>query len=214
MGAATPQIIAWHVSWLRVVLYQEAASTFTYRKQFLGCNEVLGDQDDGDTAELCGQSNKVKTMLKMSKLPQGSLFPFGLIEQCAANISVFTYITAYMQEHSLWFKWRALRWLWQAFTTILLGTLLGTLFGMFSIASKSLGVCILWKNPQQHPMIIMVLHGEPFFKPNVPGLCGCKCSNSLCYVDPIPCGYISLRCECICEFWECSDDDVNLWSWP
>lgn len=120
----------------------------------------------------------------------------------------------YMQEHSLWFKWRALRWLWQAFTTILLGTLLGTLFGMFSIASKSLGVCILWKNAQQHPMIIMVLHGEPFFKPNFPGLCGCKCSNSLCYVDPIPCGYISLRCECICEFWECSDDDVNLWSWP
>ena len=27
-----------------------------------------------DTAELCGQSNKVKTMLNMSKLPQGSLF--------------------------------------------------------------------------------------------------------------------------------------------
>ena len=47
------------------------------------------------------------------------------------------------QQHSLWSKWRTLRWLWQAFTTILLGTLLGTLFGMFSIASKSLGVCIL-----------------------------------------------------------------------
>ena len=216
MGAATPQVIAWHVSWLRVVLYQEAASTFTYRKQFLGCNEVLGDQDDGDTAELCGQSNKVKTTLKVSQLPQGSSFhlvwlsnaqqtcQFSLI---SLHARAFLVVQMACSEVTLTGLHDNFAW-----------TLLGTLFGMFSIASKSLGVCILWKKslsktPHDNHGITWWT-GEPFFKPNVPGVCGCKCSNSLCYVDPIPCGYTSLRCECICEFWECSDDDINLWSWP
>lgn len=42
----------------------------------------------------------------------------------------------------------------------------------------------------------------------------CERPTALRYVVPLPCGYITMRCERVRELWKCRDDDINVWFWP
>lgn len=46
------------------------------------------------------------------------------------------------------------------------------------------------------------------------GLCRCERPTALRYVVPLPCGYITMRCERVRELRKCRDDDINVWFWP